>query len=189
MAPIDQRQLLRRCVWAASFLSLCVTSADAESAEWWLVATAGTPVRIVTFVDEKSIQQVDTLRRAWVDIFYRKIPPPANRVYSSKVFYEFDCQNRQLGILSELDYDIEGNVINSANSPYPSMTFVAPETIGAEQMDFVCAESGARPTWALDLKGFDPEKLGDGLMGNGSLASPQPPARSRKNVPRVYHPG
>ena len=189
MTLARRRGHIAACVVAFGFLCNAGSIAHAESSKWWFVATVGSPiVGFVVFIDENTLQNVGNVRRAWTYSIHRTSPAPADGVYERKSFGVFDCLNKQSGTLALLEYREDGSVSKNATDAYPTMSPVAPETVGSAELDFVCAEPSARPASARELTTVTPGQLANVMM------PPQPPTNtlrrpaSRKNVPRVYHP-
>jgi uncharacterized protein len=183
--------LLQVGALAAGLSLLGAGQSRSESAHWWQVGRGGTPARYVDFADVNSIQVVGDSRRMWTLAVYRKSPPPLDHIYTMKGYATYDCMNKQIGTLEAITYGIDGNVLNNATTPYPSMSFVVPDSVGQAEWEFACADRDTKPASALDLMGMDPEAFALATMGGQTSPvtnQSQPFQSSHKNVPRLYHP-
>ncbi|MGH8337896.1 MAG: surface-adhesin E family protein [Gammaproteobacteria bacterium] len=184
---------MRVSALVAGLLFVWAGAVDAAPPHWWWVDGSGSPqIKFLVFIDVDSIQQVGEFRHAWALTVFRTNPPRTDRVYTTKSLEQYDCQNRKVGTLYWQANDVNGDVIPGQTSAYPTMEYVAPDTVSSAKMDFVCSESSSRPSLATDLNGLDPEAAAKSMMGEAQAPpiTPQTPPRprSRKNVPRVYHP-
>ena len=56
----------------------------------------------------------------------------------SLTLWEIDCNKKQVGMVSTVDYDKDGNVLDMSDFEHIKMVHVAPDSIGESLCDAVC---------------------------------------------------
>lgn len=119
----------------------------AHAADWWYVteSSAGT----VLFVDVESLQRNGDLVTYWRQGINKD---PIKGVKSYKLRSSEACSGKKTKVLSYVDYDEAGTVVESNTLRTPTFDDIVPDTVGESIAEFVCAPSTARAKL-----GFRPE--------------------------------
>ena len=120
-------------------LTILLTFSSIVHAQWILVSTSETGTK--TFIEMKSIQQINQYKRAWI-----KMEDPSNsqmaikqNVRSGRFYEEFDCREKKYRELTS-HYFKQPNLIEESgviNDTQP-WNFVVPESIAEVRLNFVC---------------------------------------------------
>lgn len=122
-------------------LALALTTATAQPAQatsWRHVAEHNNGS--VWYVDTETIRQSGGFRYFWL-----KIDATRNKsvkFFEEKRYYKADCATRSVMLISFMEYDESGKVVNSNTVPEyggnSGMQLVPPETIGDDLLNMVC---------------------------------------------------
>lgn len=107
---------------------------------WWTSSTGKSSGRTFGFIDADTIRETETNKKTvWQATWYER--PQATQESYTKFLYSYDCSNQSAALLSWVDYDRDGDVLNSKSySPY-TLTYepVVPDTVGDSYFQFVCS--------------------------------------------------
>jgi Putative peptidoglycan binding domain len=157
------------CVALTVFLSLLITPAYAQTRQWKTIGTA-TNDDIIS-VDVNSIKGVGFTRTVWSK---KEVLGTYNRIFlDSLTQLQINCKAETVGIIRHVEYNPEGFVLSSYNSPLgnePISTVMPfPESVGEAVMQFVCSfirntESSPALTSASVLPKLELESSGPAVL-------------------------
>ncbi len=106
-----------------------------------LIYTLPSPEQKWTLLDDNEkytlYMRNNTKDSAWIKIEYKKVQIQKNIIGQEEKLkmelnlYKFDCNDKMMGTMAEIQYDDEGEVLRSDdNGKYPIMENVIPDTLG-----------------------------------------------------------
>lgn len=121
----------------ATVAAFAATAQTARAADWQYVTSSDV---IDVYVDVDSIRlerrDADTYKTAWVKWNQERDTKVSQRETVSKYF--FDCDTQQSDFIYTVKYKADGSVLTSDKYDYLEMHPHAPDSIGAETVEFVC---------------------------------------------------
>lgn len=93
-----------------------------------------------SYIDYSTWNYANGLITVW---FKDLNPGDWELVKNKKVWYrlsrlQFNCSTKEYNIISVLEYDLKGNVVNGVDSPYEIWYTIPPDTIIDEKYHVVC---------------------------------------------------
>jgi hypothetical protein len=166
-------------VSAAEALVVCGPARAAS--DYWLVDRFPND-QLVVYVDVSTIETAsDGTRVAWIT-WVTEGPGLEKLKWKEELFKEaFDCSRKMTKDIDQNNYAENGDVLYTHSDPYATFADVAPNTIDAGTMDFVCADADV---WSKDDRyghlaaGVLPRTSADFLYSLDHPAAP-PPVRIR----------
>ena len=120
-------------------LVILLTFSSLVHAQWILVTTS--EIGTKTFIEMKSIQQINQYKRAWIKMEYSSNSQLAikHNARSGRFYEEFDCREKKYRELTST-YFKQPDLIDelAAFNDTQPWNFVVPESIGEIKLNFVC---------------------------------------------------
>lgn len=134
-----------------SFIFLLFVSSNADASNWFqLVKGNGGVSSTDVYIDVSSIVHKKAIVKVWVKLVYpslqclnsayTEVDCPIGQSYiNSTDYWEIDCHEHTVGVVSTVAYDLNSKVVFSNAIPQPS-TPIVPDSYGDDVATFVCAK-------------------------------------------------
>lgn len=128
---------MRALVLIIAGLSLCAGGASAQTANRWVHISSSNTQKMA--INAANIVGTGNIKSAW---FVRVLKQTHTSGYDYTVSrYSIDCANNRLRSMQGVGYSINGDVINSYDTP-DEWSGVIPETVGETMVQEAC-----NPSW------------------------------------------
>jgi negative regulator of sigma E activity len=109
-------------------------------AQWILISESETGSS-KTFMEMKSIQQINQYKRAWVKVEYSSFSSMTTKhsVRSGRYYEEYDCREKKYRELSSQFYK-QSDLIDlvTMNNDTQEWKFIVPESVAETKLNFIC---------------------------------------------------
>lgn len=160
---------VRLSIALSAGLALFVYATAADASDWWYLATTGGPPdRGVEFAEAaSSVTLTGHKVRGWSLTYFERFGRSIRALKYEKILQEYNCSTRTAKLLSWVDLDATGNVIDSSmlQSYEATPQALAPDSIGETRMNFFC--SGNRDN-AIQFKKFDPVESSKSILNSNN---------------------
>jgi hypothetical protein len=109
--------------------------------------------RQILLIDPSVIVGSDGYPRAWTVAIRRASSTAGAEFDYAKLYQEFDCRQRRVGILALSTYRRDGTPLGGTAPPF-AWSFVTPESQDDDVLTFVCGGAAKRKTLDRSLTGF-----------------------------------
>ena len=107
----------------------------------WVLVTKSEARGVFFYIDPASIRREGNLRKFWQLADFKERNKSLDKSYRSKI--ELDCKEEIFRVSSITIFSesmLKGNITNSFNYPNSEWENIAPGTLDADTMEYVCAK-------------------------------------------------